>query len=78
MPKEIVLTGIGNRIENATTNGKGIITGKREDITDQCIDAVYAHLKTAYERSEKPTDRHGYLFKDGGKLMYIAPEWKRE
>jgi hypothetical protein len=73
MPKEIVVTGLGNKIEYATTNGKGLITGKREDITDQCINAVYAHLKTEFDRSKKSKEKFGYKFSDGGKLMYIHP-----
>jgi len=74
MPKEIVVTALGNKIEYATTNGRSLITGKREDITDPCINAVYAHLKTAFNRQEDAKDQYGYQFEDGGKLMYIAPK----
>lgn len=73
MAKEIVLTGLGNKIEYATTNGKGLITGKREDITEQCIDAVYAQFKTAFNRDEKATKQYGFKYADGGQLLYIPP-----
>lgn len=78
MPKEIVLTGLRNRIEYATTNGKGLITGKREDITDSCLDAVYAHLKTEFNRNEKHAEQFGYQYADGGQLVYIAPKKKTD
>lgn len=71
MPKEVVVTGIGNRIEYATTNGKGLITGKREDITDPAVAAVYEHMKVAHSRLEEPSENYGYVFEDGGKLLYI-------
>lgn len=74
MPKEIVVTGLGNKIEYATTNGKGLITGKREDITESCINAVYAHLKTEFNRNDEAHSSFGYKFVDGGKLSYTPPE----
>ena len=79
MPKEIVITGLMNRIVYATTNGKGLITGKREDITDRCIDVVYHHLKTEFDRSNDNNEnsdkaRFGYKYPDGGQLLYIPPD----
>jgi hypothetical protein len=74
MPKEVVVTGLTNKIEYATTNGKGLITGKREDITDQCLNAVYVHLQSEFKRDEKAKDKFGYKYADGGKLVYIPPE----
>jgi hypothetical protein len=73
MGKEIVVTALGNRIEYATTNGKGLITGKREDITDMAISAVFAHLKTEFDRKNKDGKGFGTNFGDQGKLMFLAP-----
>lgn len=73
MPKEIVITALGNRIEYATTNGKGLITGKREDITKAAINAVFTHLKTEHERNNKDGIGYGHMFNDHGRLMYLAP-----
>lgn len=82
MPKEIVVTGIGNTIEYATTNGAGLITGKREDITEQAISAVFAHLKTEFERCNKEGKAFGRNFGEHGRLLYLAPGtdvvWKEE
>lgn len=82
MPKEIIVSAIGNRIEYATTNGKGLITGERKDITEQAIDAVFAHLKTEHERHNANGKAYGRTYgeKDEhenrteyGRLMYLAP-----
>lgn len=75
MPKQIVVTGLGNRIEYATTNGKGLITGKREDVTDECIAAVFQHLKTEFIRKEDVKEYSGYRFGDLGEIrFYPHPE----
>lgn len=76
MPKEVVVAGLSNKIEYATTNGKGLITGKREDITDQTINAVFMHLKTEYERKHSGSKGAGYEFESGARLMYLAPNTK--
>lgn len=73
MPREIVLTALSNRIEYATTNGKGVITGKREDITDAAIRAVTTHLKTGFDRTPESTIWYGYTFEDAGSLLYFPP-----
>lgn len=82
MPKEIVVTGIGNRIEYATTNGKGLITGKREDITEQAVQAVFAYLKTEHERKNKEGKGFGRNFGEYGSLMFLKPNtevvWKED
>lgn len=70
MSKEIVVTGLGNRIEYATTNGKGLITGKREDVTDTCIKAVFQHLMTEHKRNNKGESSFGYAFDDLGEIHY--------
>lgn len=80
MPKEVVLTALGNRIEYATTDGKGLITGKREDITEQSISAVYAHFQKEFNSKNKDGKAYGVKYEDGSRLMYIAPDvefvWK--
>lgn len=73
MPKEIVVTGIGNRIEHATTNGKGLITGKREDITEQAVSAVFHHLKKEHERKNSEGKGYGSNFGEHGRLLYLPP-----
>ncbi len=72
MPKEIVVTALGNQIEYATTNGKGLITGKREEITEQAICAVFAHLKTEHERQNAKGKAFGRNFGEHGRLMFLA------
>lgn len=85
MEKEIVVTGLGNRIEYATTDGNGLITGKREDITEQSIHAVFNHLKTEHERNNKEGKGSGRIFGEFGEygsLMFLAPNteivWKKD
>lgn len=73
MAKEIVVTTIGNRIEYATTNGKGLITGKREDITERAIIAVFDHLKEECNRENKDGKAYGRTFGEHGSLMFIRP-----
>lgn len=78
--KEVVVTAIGNRIEYATTNGKGLITGKREDITEQAISAVFAHLQAEFNRKNPDGKGFGRSFGLYGRLMYLKPDteviWK--
>lgn len=82
MPKEVVVTGLGNEIEYATTNGKGLITGKREEITEQAISAVFMHLKTEFDRKHSDAKGFGRNFGEHGRLMYLSPNtevvWKKE
>lgn len=82
MPKEIVVTALANRIEYATTNGKGLITGKREDITEQAISAVFAYFKNEFERKNPDGKGYGRGFEEHGKLMFLKTNteiiWKEE
>lgn len=78
MPKEIVVTGLGNRIEYATTNGKGLITGKREDITDDYIRAVFEHMMREYKRGDKDKKTFGYAYGDLGEIHYHPPKTRKE
>lgn len=71
MAKEVVLTALGNRIEYATTNGKGLITGKREDITEQSINAVFLHLKNEFTRKNPDGKGFGRNYGEHGRLLYI-------
>lgn len=72
MPKEVVVTALGNKIEYATTNGKGLISGKREDITEQAISAVFAHFKKECEQVNAEGKGFGRNFGEHGRLMYLA------
>ncbi|WEG18603.1 hypothetical protein PQ478_08975 [Alkalihalophilus pseudofirmus] len=74
MPKQIVVTALGNRIEYATTNGKGLITGKREDITDETIGAVFQHLMEEYKRNNKEGKSFGYGYEGLGEIHYHPPK----
>lgn len=74
MPKEVVVTGLGNRIEYATTDGRGLITGKREDITDVAINAVHEHMKQKFKRSGTAFKEFGFRYADGSKLVYVPAE----
>lgn len=74
MPKQIVVTALGNRIEYATTNGKGLITGKREDITDECIAAVFQHMKREHEIHNKGDESFGYGFEGLGEIHFHPPK----
>lgn len=74
MPKEVVVTALLNRIEYATTNGKGLITGKREDVTDAAINAVFEHFKNEFERNNKGGKAFGRDYGEYGRLMFLAPD----
>jgi hypothetical protein len=74
MPKQIVVTALGNKIEYATTNGKGLITGKREDVTDEAIKAVFQHLKEEHKRNNKDEESFGYGFEGLGEIHYHPPK----
>lgn len=74
MPKEIVVTAMGNKIEYATTNGNGLITGKREDITDSCIRAVFQHLMEEHKRNNRGDKSFGYEFEGLGEIHYHPPK----
>ena len=82
MVKELVVTALGNRIEYATTNGNGLITGKREDITEQAVNAVFAYFKSEFERKNVEGKGFGTSFGEHGRLMYLKPNteviWKEE
>lgn len=74
MPKQIVVTAISNTIEYATTNGKGLITGKREDITDDAIRAVFQHLMNEFNKrkvDEPDREDFGYTFGNHGTIYYV-------
>ena len=73
MPKQIVVSALGNRIEYATTNGKGLITGKRVDVTDECIAAVFQHLKNEHDRNNKGDKSFGYGYEGLGEIHYHPP-----
>ena len=75
MPKGLVVTGIGNRIEWATHNGKGVISGKREDVTESAIKVVFQHLMEEHKRSGKSENQsHGYEFVGIGEIHFHPPK----
>jgi hypothetical protein len=74
VPKQIVVTAMGNRIQYATTNGKGVITGKREDITDECIKAVFQHLQAEHNRKDRGEKSFGYGFDGLGEIHFHPPK----
>lgn len=76
MPKQIVVTGFNNRIEYATTNGRGLITGKREDITKEAIKAVFHHMMEEHRRRNKGDESFGYVFEGFGEIHYFPPRNK--
>lgn len=76
MPKELIVTALGNRIEYATTNGKGLITGKREDITDNAINAVATHFMKSFNEKNPNGKGFGINFGEHGSLMYLRPGTK--
>ena len=76
MPKEIVVTGLGSKIEYATTNGKGMITGKRENITDACIKDVFQHLMNEHKRNNVGDKSFGYSFDGLGEIHYLPANKK--
>lgn len=76
MPKKIVVTAIGNRIEYATTNGKDLITGKHEDITDDAIKAVFQHLMDEHRRNNREEKSFGYGFEGLSEIHYHPPKNK--
>lgn len=78
MPRQIVVTALGNRIEYATTNGKGLITGKREDITDDVIKAVFQHLMGEHKRNNRGAKSFGYEFEGLGEIHYHPPKKDKE
>lgn len=72
--KGLVVTGIGNRIEQATHNGSGLITGNREDVTDEAIKAVFQHLKEEHKRHQRGGKSFGYVFEGLGEIHFHPPK----
>jgi len=72
--KGLVVTAIGNRIEWATHNGQGVITGKREDVTDQAIKAVFQHLQAEHKRNNRGKGSFGYVFEGLGEIHFHPPK----
>lgn len=81
MPKGLVLTALTNRIEYATfqkdKSGLVIISGNREDVTNDAIKCVMHHLSNLYATSEDSKER-GYIRArlDGLGEMRFYPENK--
>lgn len=70
--KKLVTTPITNTIWWATVNEeKGMITGKREDVTDNAISAVFEHLINMDGFKEKGCAGYEYDKKNGGTCVSI-------
>lgn len=81
MPKGLVVTALSNQIEYVTHNGKGLITGKRENVTDDAINAVFEHMMREYQtRISKGEERDsfGYYFKGFGTIKYFPEDHVEE
>ena len=77
MPKELVVTALGNRIQYATTNGRGLITGKREDVTDEAVRAVFEYFMRDFNVKKSKGEVKefvGISFEGLGSLKYFPPE----
>lgn len=83
MPKGLVLTALGNRIEYATykkdSSGLIEITGNREDVTNDALKCVMHHLANLYPTSEISQER-GYVLAriEGLGDLRFYPEEKAE
>lgn len=74
MAKGLVVTWTGNRIEWATHNGKGLITGNRVDVTDEAVKAVFQHLKEEHKRNNRGEKSFGYSFDGLGEIHFHPPK----
>jgi len=71
--KKLVTTPLTNTIWWATVNEeKGMITGNKEDVTDNAIQAVTDHLIGKESFVEKGFAGYEYDKKDGGKITICA------
>jgi len=66
MPTGLVNNALSNNIEWATHNGKGLITGKRKDVTDEAIKIMFSHMMTAYKRHDKAKEKGYFGYKSDG------------
>lgn len=71
--KKLVTTPLTNTIWWATVNeDKNMITGKREDVTDNAIQAVFEHLASMEGFSDKGFAGYTYDKKKGGTSTICA------
>lgn len=71
--KKLVTTPITNTIWWATVNEeKGMITGKREDVTDNAIDAVFQHLIGMDGFSDKGFSGYEFQKKDSDDVVTMC------
>lgn len=70
MPKELIVTALANRIEYATTNGKGLITGSRVDLTEECVQAVMMVM----DRNLKSKGKSRFSVKGFGEIQFTPFE----
>lgn len=77
MPKGLVVTALGNQIEYVTHNGKGLITGKRVNVTDDAIKVVFEHMMREFNNAKSKDatkEFFGYSYKGCGTLKYLPPK----
>lgn len=79
MPKGIVVTMIGNRIEWADYQDEGgllTINGKREDVTDSVIKAMFQHMQGQFNANDKAQEKgyFAYGIKGVGELRFTPHE----
>lgn len=72
--KQLVYTMFGNRIIYATTNGRGLITGKKHDITDDAVLCVFRKMMDLKAKGEEIT----YQLDDGTKMAMRVVEIEEE
>ena len=73
MPTGLVNNAISNNIEWATHNGKGLITGKRKDVTQEAIKVMFSHMLKEFERNESCLEKgyFGYKIKGIGVIKFF-------
>lgn len=78
MATGLVNNAITNKIEWATHNGKGFITGKRKDVTDEAIKIMFSHMMNAYERHDRAVEMgyFSYSIEGIGELRFIPSDEK--
>ena len=76
MATGLVNNALSNKIEWATHNGKGLITGKRKDVTDEAIKIMFSHMLNAYRRHDESIEEghFAYMIDGIGELRFTPSE----
>lgn len=71
--KKLVTTPLSNTIWWATVNEeKGMITGNKEDVTDNAVEAVLQHLMNMESYTEKGFAGYSYKTKEDSEVTIAA------